>query len=137
MAVSLRAFYHVTVSGEPGRASTAPARSSPSWCTLHSPEDLMVAVVAAPGAQARVGLDEVAAARAGPETSGRRRFAAGWSSATSVSWRSCSRTTSTAGRGSTRRRTPVTDQPHVVVVLDGGDGAAGLGVRRRPRACRA
>ncbi|MFJ7151859.1 type VII secretion protein EccCa [Streptomyces sp. NPDC100445] len=46
MAVSLRAFYHVTVSGEP-RSVRASARALVgSLASLHSPQDLVVAVAA-------------------------------------------------------------------------------------------
>ncbi|MFD5506913.1 type VII secretion protein EccCa [Streptomyces sp. NPDC059761] len=50
VAVSLRAFYHVTVSGEPESARGAARALVAQLATLHSPEDLVVAVVAAPGA---------------------------------------------------------------------------------------
>ncbi|MFJ7153872.1 type VII secretion protein EccCa [Streptomyces sp. NPDC101118] len=50
VAVSMRAFYHVTVSGEPESVRGAARSLVAQLVTLHSPEDLMVAVVAAPGA---------------------------------------------------------------------------------------
>ncbi|MGW6707836.1 type VII secretion protein EccCa [Streptomyces sp. NPDC054956] len=50
VAVSLRAFYHVTVSGEPQSARGTARALIAQLATLHSPEDLTVAVVAAPGA---------------------------------------------------------------------------------------
>ena len=61
----------------------------------------------------------------------------GCSATTSASWRSCCADQLEGRPRFSRDGTPVLDQPHVVVVLDGGDGAAGLGARRRPRACRA
>lgn len=53
MAVSMRAFYHVTVSGRPESAQSAARAMVAQLVTLHSPEDLVVAVVAGPGAVAR------------------------------------------------------------------------------------
>ncbi|MEV1048448.1 type VII secretion protein EccCa [Streptomyces sp. NPDC049916] len=119
MAVSLRAFYHVTVSGHPESARSVARSMVAQLVTLHSPEDLMVAVVAAPGSvehwdwtkwlpHAQVPgqvdgagtkrlfgddlgeLEQLLASR----LEGRPRF----------------------GRDSR----PLLDQPHVVVVLDGG-----------------
>ncbi|MEV5933750.1 type VII secretion protein EccCa [Streptomyces sp. NPDC052079] len=49
VAVSLRAFYHVTVSGDPGHARAAARALVAQAATLHSPEDLVLAVVTAPG----------------------------------------------------------------------------------------
>ncbi|MFE1172127.1 type VII secretion protein EccCa [Streptomyces sp. NPDC058773] len=53
VAVSMRAFYHLTVSGEPESAHGAARALIGQLVTLHSPQDLMVAVVASPGAVAR------------------------------------------------------------------------------------
>ncbi|MFG2098180.1 type VII secretion protein EccCa [Streptomyces sp. NPDC048612] len=53
VAVSMRAFYHLTVSGEPESAHGAARALIGQLVTLHAPQDLMVAVVAAPGAIAR------------------------------------------------------------------------------------
>lgn len=53
VAVSLRAFYHVTVSGEPDSAHAAARALVAQATTLHSPDDLVVAVVTAPGAVGR------------------------------------------------------------------------------------
>ncbi|MFC7305139.1 type VII secretion protein EccCa [Streptomyces monticola] len=53
VALSMRAFYHVTISGDgPSAQSTARALIA-QLVTLHSPEDLMVAVVADPPAVER------------------------------------------------------------------------------------
>ncbi|MEU0337206.1 type VII secretion protein EccCa [Streptomyces sp. NPDC006193] len=46
MAVSLRAFYHVTVSGEPQSVRASARALVGSLASLHSPEDLVVAVAA-------------------------------------------------------------------------------------------
>ncbi|MGW4076694.1 type VII secretion protein EccCa, partial [Streptomyces asiaticus] len=50
MAVSLRAFYHMTVSGEPETTLETSRALVASLAALHSPEDLVIAVVAAAGA---------------------------------------------------------------------------------------
>jgi S-DNA-T family DNA segregation ATPase FtsK/SpoIIIE len=50
VAVSLRAFYHVTVSGDADSARSAARALVAQATTLHSPDDLVVAVVTAPGA---------------------------------------------------------------------------------------
>ncbi|GAA3759750.1 type VII secretion protein EccCa [Streptomyces tremellae] len=119
MAVSMRAFYHVTVSGEPESAQAAARALVAQLVTLHSPEDLVVAVVAAPQAVGRWDwtkwlphtqvpgqLDGAGTKRLfgddlgeierllRPRLDGRPRFG--------------------------RDTQPVLDQPHVVVVLDGG-----------------
>ncbi|MFE2569156.1 type VII secretion protein EccCa [Streptomyces mirabilis] len=46
MAVSLRAFYHVTVSGEPQSVRASARALAGSLASLHSPEDLMIVVAA-------------------------------------------------------------------------------------------
>ncbi|GAA2636418.1 type VII secretion protein EccC [Streptomyces axinellae] len=46
MAVSLRAFYHVTVSGEPESVYASARAMLCSLAALHSPEDLVIAVAA-------------------------------------------------------------------------------------------
>ncbi|MFH9575035.1 type VII secretion protein EccCa [Streptomyces sp. NPDC017230] len=46
MAVSLRAFYHVTLGGEPGSVRSTARALTGSLASLHSPEDLIVAVAA-------------------------------------------------------------------------------------------
>ncbi|MFD7905765.1 type VII secretion protein EccCa [Kitasatospora sp. NPDC059747] len=50
LAVSLRAFYHVTVCGDPDSVYGSVRAMIAQLTTLHSPEDLLVAVAAAPGA---------------------------------------------------------------------------------------
>ncbi|WP_371618178.1 type VII secretion protein EccCa [Streptomyces sp. NBC_00454] len=119
VAVSLRAFYHVTVSGEPESARGTARALVAQLATLHSPEDLMVAVVAAPGAvpewdwvkwlphtQLPGQIDGAGTKRLfgddlvelegllGSRLEGRPRFS--------------------------REANPVMDQPHVVLVLDSG-----------------
>lgn len=46
MAVSLRAFYHLTVSGEPTSVRGAARALTASLASLHSPQDLVIAVAA-------------------------------------------------------------------------------------------
>ncbi|MFE1555900.1 type VII secretion protein EccCa [Streptomyces sp. NPDC058734] len=119
VAVSIRAFYHVTVSGEAESARGAARAMVAQLATLHSPEDLVVAVVAAPGAvpswdwvkwlphtQVPGQVDGAGTKRLfgddlgdlegllGSRLEGRPRFS--------------------------REVSPVLDQPHLVVVLDGG-----------------
>ncbi|MGW7070736.1 type VII secretion protein EccCa [Streptomyces sp. NPDC054855] len=50
MAISLRAFYHVTVSGEPDTVRAAARALIGSLASLHSPQDLVIAVAVGRGA---------------------------------------------------------------------------------------
>ncbi|URN17832.1 MULTISPECIES: type VII secretion protein EccC [Streptomyces] len=118
MAVSLRAFYHVTVSGEQESVRASARAMVASLASLHSPEDLVVAVAAGrdaapewewakwlPHAQARGAVDGAGTRRLittdpadlqdllGGLLEGRPRFQGG--------------------------DHPLLDRPHVVVVLDG------------------
>ncbi|MFE2431313.1 type VII secretion protein EccCa [Streptomyces sp. NPDC059373] len=118
LAVSLRAFYHLTVSGDPETVYGASRAMIAQLVSLHSPEDLMVAVVAAPGAL--------------PEWE--------W-----VKWLPHAQDTTHDGAGTRRlivgdlveveelladildgrgrfntQAPPVLDAPHLVIVLDGG-----------------
>ncbi|MFG2297187.1 type VII secretion protein EccCa [Streptomyces sp. NPDC048603] len=124
VALSVRAFYHVTVSGEAESARGTARALVAQLATLHSPEDLMVAVVAAPDAVAhwdwvkwlphtqapgqvdgagtkRLFGDDLAEVEEllGSRLDGRPRFS--------------------------RDVSPVLDQPHVVLVLD-SDARGGL-----------
>ncbi|WP_030266352.1 type VII secretion protein EccC [Streptomyces violens] len=49
MAVSLRAFYHMAVSGEPESVLGTARSLVASLAALHSPDDLIIAIAAAPG----------------------------------------------------------------------------------------
>ncbi|MGW2850062.1 type VII secretion protein EccCa, partial [Streptomyces sp. NPDC001274] len=118
MAVSLRAFYHLTISGEAESVRSTARAMVGSLASLHSPEDLVVAVAAGPDAAPRwewvkwlphaqaPGLVDGAGVRRlittsvgeleemlAPRLDGRPRF-------------------QPDGR-------PLMDRPHVVVVLDG------------------
>ncbi|MFI6856351.1 type VII secretion protein EccCa [Streptomyces sp. NPDC050416] len=46
MAISLRAFYHVTISGEPQSVRSSARAVTGSLAALHSPEDLLIVVAA-------------------------------------------------------------------------------------------
>ncbi|MEU7568932.1 type VII secretion protein EccCa [Streptomyces fradiae] len=119
MAVSLRAFYHVTVSGEPETVCASARAMVAQLVTLHSPEELLVAVVAAPGAVARwdwtkwLPHTQVPGQVDGAGT--KRLFGDDLGELEHL----------LRGRLEGRPRfsregQPVLDQPHIVVVLDGG-----------------
>ncbi|MFC1421438.1 type VII secretion protein EccCa [Streptacidiphilus cavernicola] len=123
LAVSLRAFYHLTVSGDPETVYGTLRAALAQLATLHSPDDLMIGIAAAPGAAPEwewtkwlphvqhpsdadgagslrmicPSLDELEGLLA-DELSGRARFH--------------------------RDATPVPEQPHLVVVLDGASVSA-------------
>ena len=50
LAVSLRAFYHLTVSGDPETVYSTVRAALAQLTVLHSPDDLVVGIAAAPGA---------------------------------------------------------------------------------------
>ena len=50
LAVSLRAFYHLSVSGDPDTVYGTVRAALAQLSTLHSPDDLMIGIAAAPGA---------------------------------------------------------------------------------------
>jgi DNA segregation ATPase FtsK/SpoIIIE, S-DNA-T family len=119
VAVSMRAFYHVTVSGEPERAQAAARALVAQLTTLHSPDDLLLAVVAAPSAVGRwdwtkwLPHSQLAGQFDGAGT--RRLFGDDLGELEQL----------LAARLEGRPRfsrdgQPVLDQPHIVVVLDGG-----------------
>ncbi|MEI7030724.1 type VII secretion protein EccCa [Streptomyces pratensis] len=119
MAVSMRAFYHVTVSGHPEAAQATARAMVAQSVTLHSPEDLVVAVVAAPGAVGRWDWTKWLPHTQAPgqiDGAGTKRlFGDDLGELESL----------LAGRLDGRPRfgresRPVLDQPHIVVVLDGG-----------------
>ncbi|MFF8279531.1 type VII secretion protein EccCa [Streptomyces lateritius] len=119
MAVSMRAFYHVTVSGEPEAAQAAARGLVSQLVTLHSPDDMMVAVVAARGAQERwdwtkwLPHTQVPGQVDGAGT--KRLFGDDLGELESMI-----RSRLDGRPRFSRDNQPVLDQPHVVVVLDGG-----------------
>ncbi|MET9437995.1 type VII secretion protein EccCa [Streptomyces sp. NPDC006551] len=119
MAVSMRAFYHVTVSGEPEAAQAAARGLVAQLVTLHSPDDLMVAVVAARGAQERWDWTKWLPHTQVPgqvDGAGTKRLFGDDLGELEQMIRS-----RLDGRPRfSRDNQPVLDQPHVVVVLDGG-----------------
>ncbi|MFE4171923.1 type VII secretion protein EccCa [Streptomyces sp. NPDC056909] len=119
MAVSMRAFYHVTVSGEPESAHSAARALVAQLVTLHSPEDVMVAVVAAPGAVARWDWTKWLPHTQVPgqiDGAGTKRLFGDDLGELEQLLRGRLDGRPRFGRDSQ----PVLDQPHVVVVLDGG-----------------
>ncbi|MEU3982299.1 type VII secretion protein EccCa [Streptomyces sp. NPDC026672] len=118
MAVSLRAFYHVTVSGDPQSVRSSARAVVGSLAALHSPEDLLVVVAAGreslphwewakwlPHAQAPGAVDGA----------GSRRLIGGDA-------RELEDLLATRLTGRPRfhpNAAPLPEEPHVVVVLDG------------------
>ena len=123
LAVSLRAFYHLSVSGDPDTVYGTVRAALAQLSTLHSPDDLMIGIAAAPGAgpewewakwlphvQHPSESDGAGSARMictsldaledmlGDQLAGRARFH--------------------------RDAAPVPEQPHLVVVLDGASVGA-------------
>ncbi|MET9616911.1 type VII secretion protein EccCa [Kitasatospora indigofera] len=118
LAVSLRAFYHITVCGDPDTVYGNVRAMIAQLTTLHSPEDLMVAVAAAPGA-----LDEWEWTKWLPHTqhrkendgAGSRRLIAGGLGELEQLLEN-----ELSGRQRfTRDATPGPDQPHIIVIMDG------------------
>ncbi|MET8679848.1 type VII secretion protein EccCa [Streptomyces sp. NPDC004647] len=119
LAVSLRAFYHLTVSGEPDTVYGTTRAMVAQLCTLHSPEDLVVAVVAAPGA-----LAEWEWAKWLPHTQDSSLDGAGTRRLIVGDLGEIEELLASELEGRTRFNTtapPVADTPHVVIVLDGGN----------------
>ncbi|MEU7297435.1 type VII secretion protein EccCa [Streptomyces exfoliatus] len=122
MAVSMRAFYHVTVSGEQESAQAAARALVAQLVTLHSPDDLMLAVVAARPAQERwdwtkwLPHTQVSGQSDSYDGAGTKRLFGDDLGELENLIRS-----KLDGRPRfSRENQPVLDQPHVVVVLDGG-----------------
>lgn len=119
MAVSLRAFYHMTVSGVPEYVHGATRALIAQLATLHSPEDLVIAVVAARGAAEQwewtKWLPHAQVLGAVDGAGSRRLFSDSLAELEEL----------LQGRLDGRSRfsrdgQPALDQPHIVVVLDGG-----------------
>lgn len=119
LAVSLRSFYHVSVSGDPDTTYGATRAMIAQLCTLHSPEDLRVVVVASPGAMAEwewtKWLPHVQ--HSSTDGAGSQRVIVGDLGEVEEMLAD-----ELEGRGRFNPQgAPVVDQPHLVVVMDGGD----------------
>lgn len=118
MALSLRAFYHLTVSGDPTSVRSAARSMIGSLASLHSPEDLVIAIAAGEGEAAQwewaKWLPHVQASGPG-DGAGSRRFI-------TTDARDLQDMLATHLDGRPRFQGgnhPLLDQPHVVVVFDG------------------
>ncbi|MEU0817616.1 type VII secretion protein EccCa [Streptomyces mirabilis] len=118
MAVSLRAFYHVTVSGDPQSVRASARALAGSLASLHSPEDLVIVVAAG-----RTELSHWEWAKWLPHVqlsdtvdgAGSRRLIGSDS-------RELEQLLATRLTGRPRfhpNAAPLPDEPHIVVVLDG------------------
>ncbi|WP_371644710.1 type VII secretion protein EccCa [Streptomyces mirabilis] len=118
MAVSLRAFYHVTVSGDPQSVRASARALAGSLASLHSPEDLVIVVAAG-----RAELSHWEWAKWLPHVqlsdtvdgAGSRRLIGSDS-------RELEQLLATRLTGRPRfhpNASPLPDEPHIVVVLDG------------------
>ncbi|MER5693561.1 type VII secretion protein EccCa [Streptomyces mirabilis] len=118
MAVSLRAFYHVTVSGDPQSVRASARAVAGSLASLHSPEDLVIVVAAG-----RAELSHWEWAKWLPHVqlpdtvdgAGSRRLIGSDS-------RELEQLLATRLTGRPRfhpNASPLPDEPHIVVVLDG------------------
>lgn len=118
LSVSLRAFYHIMVSGDPDAVYGNVRAMLAQLTTLHSPEDLIVAVAAAPGA-----VDEWEWAKWLPHTQHRKENDGAGSRrliATGLGELEELLADELAGRkGFSRDTVPSPDQPHIVVIMDG------------------
>ncbi|MFD9967535.1 type VII secretion protein EccCa [Streptomyces sp. NPDC059011] len=118
MAVSLRAFYHLTVSGEPDSVRSAARAMVGSLASLHSPEDLVVAIAADPATAGHwewaKWLPHVQAPGPGDGAGSRRLI--------TTDARDLQDMLASRLEGRPRFQgphNPLLDQPHLVVVLDG------------------
>ncbi|MFF5338553.1 type VII secretion protein EccCa [Streptomyces sp. NPDC013181] len=118
MAVSLRAFYHLVVSGDPEAVRGLARAMVAALAALHSPEDLTVAVVAAPDAADHWDWTKWLPHTQVPGTTdgaGTKRLFADDPAEVAAMLHS-----TLDGRPRFHREaTPLLDRPHVVVVLDG------------------
>ncbi|MEU8570149.1 type VII secretion protein EccCa [Streptomyces pathocidini] len=118
LAIGLRSFYHVTVSGDPDAVYGQTRAMLGQLASLHSPEDLRIAVVAAPGAAL-----EWEWAKWLPHLQHKESDGAGTRRLMCQDLGEVEEMIASDLEGRARFNTegqPVLDQPHVVVVLDGG-----------------
>ncbi|GCB45587.1 type VII secretion protein EccCa [Streptomyces sp. NL15-2K] len=118
MAVSLRAFYHVTISGDPQSVRSSARAMAGSLAALHSPEDLLIVVAA--GRQA---LPHWEWAKWLPHTQAPGAVdGAGSRRLIDSDTRELENLLSTRLTGRPRfhpNAAPLPEEPHIVVVLDG------------------
>ncbi|WP_354640484.1 type VII secretion protein EccCa [Kitasatospora camelliae] len=118
LAVSLRAFYHITVCGDPDTVYGNVRAMLAQLTTLHSPEDLVVGVAAAPGA-----VEEWEWAKWLPHTQHRKESDGAGSRrliATGLGELEELLAKELDGRkGFSRDAAPAADKPHIIVVMDG------------------
>ncbi len=118
LAVGLRSFYHVTVSGDSETVYGQTRSMVGQLASLHSPEDLVIAVVAAPGAAVEWEWTKWLPHMQHKESDGagtRRLICFDLGELEEMIAQQLE------GRPRwSRDGQPVLDQPHVVVVLDGG-----------------
>ena len=120
VAIALRAFPRLTVTGEPESARAAARALVCQLATLHSPDDLVVAVVAARGAAAYWDWVKWLPHAQAPgllDGAGTRRLFGDDLTEVEEALRSVGRLDGRPRFG--RDAPPVLDRPHVVVVLDG------------------
>lgn len=119
IAVSLRAFYHVVVTGTTDEVYGNVRASVGQLTSLHSPEELMVAVVSHPGSMAEWDWTKWLPHAQHPsqaDGAGQARLFFD-----DLGQLEDSLSSQLEGRARwTRDGTPVTDQAHLVVILDGG-----------------
>ncbi|TDU03893.1 S-DNA-T family DNA segregation ATPase FtsK/SpoIIIE [Streptomyces sp. 846.5] len=118
LAVSLRAFYHLSVSGDPDSVYGTVRAALAQLSTLHSPDDLMIGIAAAPGAgpewEWAKWLPHVQHPTESDGAGSARMIC------TSLDALEGMLADQLAGRARFHRdSTPVPEQPHLVVVLDG------------------
>ncbi|WOX21749.1 type VII secretion protein EccCa [Streptomyces solicathayae] len=120
VAVALRSFSRLSVTGEPESARAAARALVCQLVTLHSPDDLVIAVVAARGAAARWDWVKWLPHAQAPDRldgAGTRRLFGDDLAEVEEVLRSVGRLDGRPRFG--RDAQPVLDRPHVVVVLDG------------------
>ncbi|MFD4905755.1 type VII secretion protein EccCa [Kitasatospora purpeofusca] len=118
LAISLRAFYHITVCGDPDTVYGNVRAMIAQLTTLHSPDDLLITVAAAPGA-----VDEWEWTKWLPHNQHRKENDGAGSRrliATGLGDLELLLQDELAGRQRfVRDAAPAADQPHIVVVMDG------------------